>query len=64
MAGSEKKAYPLRIGTAVLEAIQRWADDDLRSLNAQIEYVLRDALRHAGRLPEPRGNDGVERSND
>lgn len=50
---SEKKAYPLRINTQVLEAMQRWADDELRSLNAQIEYVLRDALRQSGRLPRP-----------
>ena len=50
---SDKKAYPLRINAAILAAVQRWADDDLRSLNAQIEYVLRDALRKAGRLPKP-----------
>ena len=50
-AMSEKKAYPLRINAAVLAEVQRWADDELRSLNAQIEYVLRDALRKAGRLP-------------
>lgn len=49
---SEKKAYPLRINADVLAAAQRWADDELRSLNAQIEYVLRDALRKAGRLPK------------
>jgi hypothetical protein len=48
---SEKKAYPLRINADVLSAVQRWADDELRSLNAQIEYVLRDALAKAGRLP-------------
>lgn len=47
---SEKKAYPLRISAPVLDAVQRWADDELRSLNAQIEYLLRDALRKAGRL--------------
>ena len=47
----EKKAYPLRINADVLKAVQHWADDELRSLNAQIEYVLRDALRKAGRLP-------------
>ena len=47
---SEKKAYPLRINAEVMDAVQRWADDELRSLNAQIEYVLRDALRKAGRL--------------
>lgn len=51
---SEKKAYPLRINAEVLAAMQRWADDELRSLNAQIEYVLRDALRKADRLPPPR----------
>lgn len=39
-----KKAYPLRINADVLAAMQRWADDDLRSLNAQIEYVLRQSL--------------------
>lgn len=48
---AEKKAYPLRINAQVLDAVQRWADDELRSVNAQIEYVLRDALRKAGRLP-------------
>ncbi len=50
---SEKKAYPLRINAEILAAAQRWADDELRSLNAQIEYVLRDALRKAGRLKAP-----------
>ena len=50
---SEKKAYPLRISAPVLDAVQRWADDELRSVNAQIEYVLREALRKAGRLPKP-----------
>jgi hypothetical protein len=45
-----KKAFPLRINADVLAAIQRWADDDLRSLNAQIEYVLRDALVKQGRV--------------
>ena len=50
---NEKKAYPLRISAPVLDAVQRWADDELRSVNAQIEYVLREALRKAGRLPKP-----------
>jgi hypothetical protein len=62
---NEKKAYPLRINARVLQAMQRWADDDLRSLNAQIEFVLRQALREGGRLkaeppaaePEPQGDD-------
>lgn len=46
----KKKSYPLRINADVLQAVQRWSDDELRSLNAQIEYVLRDALRKVGRL--------------
>ena len=50
---SEKKAYPLRISAVVLEAMQRWSDDELRSLNAQIEYVLREALRKSGRMKAP-----------
>ena len=50
---AEKTAYPLRTNAEVLAAAQRWADDELRSLNAQIEYVLRDALRKAGRLKPP-----------
>jgi hypothetical protein len=49
---AEKRAYPLRISGDILDAMQRWAEDELRSANAQIEYVLREALRKAGRLPQ------------
>ena len=49
---ADRKPYALRINAEILSAAKRWADDELRSLNAQIEYVLRDALRKAGRLPE------------
>jgi hypothetical protein len=49
---AEKKAYPLRMSAQVLDAVQRWADDDLRSVNAQIEFLLREALRRNGRLPK------------
>ena len=47
---AERKAFLLRIDPAVLEAVQRWANDDLRSLNAQIEFLLRRSLQEAGRL--------------
>ena len=47
---ADRKAFLLRIDPAVLEALQRWANDDLRSLNGQIEFVLRKALRASGRL--------------
>lgn len=45
----ERKPFLLRIDRDVLEAVQRWADDDLRSLNGQIEFLLRRALKEAGR---------------
>ncbi len=45
----DRKAFLLRIDRSVLDALQRWADDDLRSLNGQIEFVLRRALFEAGR---------------
>ena len=57
---AEKKAYPLRISGDVLDAVQRWAEDELRSANAQIEYVLREALRKAGRLKAPEPNSKQE----
>ena len=49
---NERKAFLIRVDPALLTALQRWADDDLRSLNAHIEYLLRDSLRRAGRLPK------------
>lgn len=48
---SQKKAFPLRLDQATYDALQRWADADLRSLNSQIEFLLRDALRKSRRLP-------------
>ncbi len=45
-----RKSFLLRIDPALLESLQRWADDDLRSLNGQIEFLLRKALAEAWRL--------------
>ena len=53
---AEKKAFLLRVDAAVLDALQKWASDDLRSANAQIEYLLRRALQSAGRLPGGRAS--------
>ena len=47
-----RKSFLLRIDPSILEALQRWADADLRSLNGQIEFVLRRALEKEGRLRE------------
>lgn len=52
---ADRKTFLVRLDPALHEALQRWADGDLRSLNAQIEFLLRRALRDAGRLPEPAG---------
>lgn len=46
---SDRKPFLLRIDRAVLDDLQRWANDDLRSLNGQIEFVLRRALQQSGR---------------
>lgn len=46
---ADRKPFLLRIDRSVLDAMQRWANDDLRSLNGQIEFVLRNALRQTGR---------------
>jgi hypothetical protein len=62
-----RKAFLLRIDPAVLAAVQKWADDDLRSLNGQIEFLLRQALAkrgvklprdEAGKDEKPRGEGG------
>ena len=50
---ADRKPFLLRVDPALLEAVQRWANDDLRSLNAQIEFLLRRTLQEAGRLKEP-----------
>lgn len=55
---AERKTFLLRIDGKVLDALRKWADDDLRSLNGQIEFVLRHALRERGRLKEPKGEAG------
>jgi hypothetical protein len=47
-----RKQYPLRIDPEIWEAIQHWADDEMRSANGQVEWILRDALKRAGRLPK------------
>jgi len=48
---AERKPFLLRIDRDILDAVQRWADDDLRSLNGQIEFLLRRELQQAGRAP-------------
>ncbi|MCJ7558865.1 MAG: Arc family DNA-binding protein [Gammaproteobacteria bacterium] len=48
---SKRKPFALRVNEEILSAMQKWADDELRSVNGQIEYVLREALKQVSRLP-------------
>lgn len=57
---ADRKAFPLRLDPAMYDALQRWAGADLRSLNAQIEFLLRRALREAGRAPAEGESEGGE----
>ncbi|MCP2165142.1 hypothetical protein [Goodfellowiella coeruleoviolacea] len=52
---AERKSFLLRLDPAVHDALSRWANDELRSVNAQIEFLLRRALAEAGRLPDNAG---------
>jgi hypothetical protein len=52
----ERKGFPLRLDPEVYDALQRWAGAELRSLNAQIEFLLRRALAENGRMPPDRGD--------
>jgi hypothetical protein len=55
-----RKTFLLRIAPETLQALRRWADDDLRSVNAQVEFLLRRALSEAGRLPKQTSSQGEE----
>jgi hypothetical protein len=54
---AERKSFLLRIDADVLDAVRHWADADLRSLNGQIEFLLRNSLRQTGRLSGGSGED-------
>jgi hypothetical protein len=57
---AEAKRFLLRLDPNLFEALRRWADDDLRSINAQIEHLLIDQARRAGRLPaRPQRSRGI-----
>jgi hypothetical protein len=61
---SERKSFLLRIDPEVLDAVQRWANDDLRSLNGQIEFLLRKVLKQEGRLSAEQRPRGAPKSRD
>lgn len=50
---AEKKAFALRMSADMLKAVEKWAADEFRSTNGQIEWIIQEALKKAGRLPKP-----------
>ena len=52
---AERKSFLLRLDQETFDAVQRWASDELRSVNGEVEFLLRRALREAGRVPQPKG---------
>lgn len=61
---SEKKKFLLRIDEKIYTALEKWAADELRSINAQIEFILTDALKKAGRLTIKPQNEEKDNPND
>ncbi len=61
---AKRKQYPLRVDPEVWDAVERWAQDEMRSANGQVEWILRDALRRAGRLPGKPGNSKASQDKD
>lgn len=51
---AKRDAFLVRMDPAIIEALKKWAAEELRSVNGQVEYVIRDALRKEGRLPKPK----------
>ena len=59
---AKREAFLMRVDPEILDAVRRWARDDLRSVNAQVEFILRRALAREGRLP--RSPDTARRTDD
>jgi hypothetical protein len=56
---AEKKKFLLRIDEKIYAALEKWAADDLRSINAQIEYLLTQALKNSNRITNPDNNEPI-----
>lgn len=54
---AKRDSFLVRMDPAIIKALKQWAADELRSVNGQVEYVIRDALRKEGRLPKPKSSE-------
>lgn len=57
---ANKKQFLLRLNPELYAALEQWAADELRSVNSHLEFLLRDAVRRAGRLPSTKGNESLD----
>ncbi len=57
---STTKSFVLRVDAATMEAIEQWADDEFRSINGQLQWIIAEALRKEGRLPKQKSKNGKE----
>ncbi|MBA9077025.1 MULTISPECIES: Arc family DNA-binding protein [Rufibacter] len=51
---AEKKSFALRMNAEMMKAVEKWAADEFRSTNGQIEWIIQEALKKAGRMPKPK----------
>ncbi len=54
---TENKSFVLRVDAATMDALERWAEDEFRSINGQLQWIIADALRRSGRLKKPKATD-------
>ena len=57
---AKRDAFLVRMDPAIIKALKQWAADELRSVNGQMEYLIRDALRKEGRLPKPKSSQDID----
>jgi hypothetical protein len=60
---AEKKVFALRINEELLRAVERWAADDFRSMNGQLEWIINKALKEVGRLPKTLTEENCDNKN-
>ena len=61
---AENKSFVLRVDAATMEALERWADDEFRSINGQLQWIIADALRRSGRLKKPKTSAAEQNAED
>ena len=61
---AENKSFVLRVDAATMDALERWAEDEFRSINGQLQWIIADALRRSGRLKKPKASAAEQSAED